>query len=321
MNPIVSIIIPVYNVEAYIEECLNSVIQQTEKNLEIIVINDGSTDNSLDVVKKVAATDQRIKVLEQENQGLSITRNNGIEIANGEFIMFLDSDDFLDIHCVKKCLVIATKNDLSVISFDAETFNETDSSFTPDYDRQYKMPTLVMNGTDFLITEKKKVGRINNSSAMKFIKLELLKNENIRFKPYILQEDILFNYQIMLASERVCYAPYAFYKRRIREGSIMTSTFKMKNLLSYQVTLNELANILCVSNRLERLYFAQLFDIFGFALKHVLKAKNDKSKMREKLIEIYHQIPSLKLKIYLIIELLFRGFTRKNPRQIMFKVR
>lgn len=317
----VSVIVPIYNVEDFLEDCLESIIHQTETDIEIILINDGSKDKSIDIAKSYAEKDTRIRLIEQENQGLSITRNVGIEAANGDYVLFIDSDDFIDLNCVQTCLEIATKNKVSIISFDAETFNETDSSFSPSYDRKGKMTTKVLKGIDFLIQEKKLVGSINNSSAMKFVKRSLLVENNIRFKPHILQEDILFNYQIMSASDKVIYAPFAFYKRRIREGSIMTSPFDMRNLNSYQITLTELANLLSTSDIKKRLYFAQLFDIMGFTLKNIFRAETGKKEMLKKTHEIYQQIPSLKLKIYLVVELVFRALLIRNPRQIMYKVR
>ena len=94
----VSVIIPVYNVEKYLRECLDSVINQTLKDIEIICVNDGSTDNSLQILEEYAQKDERIKIIAQENKGQAVARNVGIKIAQGEFIGFLDSDDYLDLN-------------------------------------------------------------------------------------------------------------------------------------------------------------------------------------------------------------------------------
>ena len=101
-NPLVSIIIPVYNVELYVKESIESVLKQTYKNIEIIIVDDGSTDNSLKVCKEVLDTDKRIKVIHQENQGVVKARNKGIELANGDYIMFVDSDDWIDANMVEE---------------------------------------------------------------------------------------------------------------------------------------------------------------------------------------------------------------------------
>ena len=95
MNPLVSVIIPVYNVEKYLRRCLNSVIDQEYKNIEIILVNDGSTDNSLEIAISYKEKDKRIKVFSQENQGLSAARNMGLDKSHGEYITFIDSDDYV----------------------------------------------------------------------------------------------------------------------------------------------------------------------------------------------------------------------------------
>ena len=95
MSEKISIVIPVYNVEQYLEKCINSLINQTLKELEFIFVNDGTPDNSVNIIKKYQKKDKRIKLISQANKGLSISRNNGIKIATGKYIMFVDSDDII----------------------------------------------------------------------------------------------------------------------------------------------------------------------------------------------------------------------------------
>lgn len=95
-NPLVSIIVPVYNTEKYIRECLNSLIQQSYSHIEIIAVDDGSTDNSLCLLKKLAAKDSRLKVFSQPNQGVSAARNLALSKATGTYVMFVDADDWID---------------------------------------------------------------------------------------------------------------------------------------------------------------------------------------------------------------------------------
>jgi glycosyltransferase involved in cell wall biosynthesis len=110
----VSVIVPVYNVYEYIEKCLDSLVNQTYKNIEIILINDGSTDNSLDIIKKYQKKHENIIVINQENHGQGYARNKGIEKSNGEFIMFVDSDDYVDTDIVKKLVGSIKDNDAVV---------------------------------------------------------------------------------------------------------------------------------------------------------------------------------------------------------------
>ncbi len=100
-KPKVSIIVPVYNVENYLDRCLDSLINQSFDDIEIICINDGSTDNSLSILKDYEKKDARVKIINKDNSGVSDCRNNGINVANGEYIVFVDSDDWIDVNMIE----------------------------------------------------------------------------------------------------------------------------------------------------------------------------------------------------------------------------
>lgn len=110
----VSVIIPVYNSEKYLEKCLNSLIKQTLEDIEIVCINDGSTDNSLEILNAYAKKDRRIKVLSQKNLKQGAARNNGLKIAQGEFISFVDSDDWVDFDYLEKLYNAAIDNNVNM---------------------------------------------------------------------------------------------------------------------------------------------------------------------------------------------------------------
>ena len=110
---LLSVIIPVYNVEPYLEQCLDSVINQTYKNLEIICINDGSTDNSLKILEKYQKKDNRIKLINQKNKGLSEARNAGLDVAKGEYIAFVDSDDYLELNAYEEAMNVVLQEKIS----------------------------------------------------------------------------------------------------------------------------------------------------------------------------------------------------------------
>lgn len=114
-QPLISVIIPVYGVEKYISQCLESVVNQTYKNLEIIVVNDGTKDRSAEIAKEYAAKDSRIKVYDFKNGGLSVARNRGLEIATGDYISYIDSDDWLDTKMYETLLDAAMKNDADMV--------------------------------------------------------------------------------------------------------------------------------------------------------------------------------------------------------------
>ena len=118
-NELISIVVPVYNVEKYLKRCLDSLVNQTYKNIEIILVNDGSTDSSLEICKGYAKKDSRVKIISKKNEGLGYTRNEGINIAKGIYIAFIDSDDYVDENFYEKLYVSAKKynSDMVYASF------------------------------------------------------------------------------------------------------------------------------------------------------------------------------------------------------------
>lgn len=116
-SPLVSIIIPVYNVEQYLPQCLDSVLAQTHTNIEVICINDGSTDGSLAILTDYSQKDKRLFVIDKENQGVSVARNVGIEHVKGDYVMFVDSDDWLDVDCIEKVLAYQEEKQCDIVMF------------------------------------------------------------------------------------------------------------------------------------------------------------------------------------------------------------
>ena len=116
-NPLVSIVIPVYNVEQYLPQCLDSVLDQTYTNIEVICVNDGSTDSSLNILKNSQAVDKRIHIIDIQNRGVSNARNVGLSEAKGEWVMFVDSDDWLEVDCLEILLQFIDKNYCDIVMF------------------------------------------------------------------------------------------------------------------------------------------------------------------------------------------------------------
>ena len=134
-NPKISVIIPVYNVERYLSECLNSIINQTLKEIEIICVNDGSTDSSLSILKENASKDDRIKIIDKENEGQGYARKVGLDIATGEYILFCDSDDYYAELTVFEELyncIAEAKTDLVVFNFYRLINNKVVYLFLPE---------------------------------------------------------------------------------------------------------------------------------------------------------------------------------------------
>ena len=115
-SPKVSIIVPVYNVEKYLEKCLDSLVNQSLHDIEIICVNDGSKDDSLDILEKYAKKDSRIKIINKQNQGLSAARNDGLKVAAGEYVGYVDSDDWVDLNFYEKLYESAKKYNAEIAS-------------------------------------------------------------------------------------------------------------------------------------------------------------------------------------------------------------
>ena len=160
----VSVVIPVYNTEKYVREAVESIMNQTLRELEIIIINDGSTDNSLQVVEELAAADSRIQVYSQSNQGLSMARNAGITHAHGRYIYFMDSDDLLEKDAMELCYNKCEEKELDFVFFDAQSFFEEDIRNAPvlNYQRTDKLENKVYTGEKVL----QGAGTINHAQAI-----------------------------------------------------------------------------------------------------------------------------------------------------------
>jgi len=230
--PLISVIIPVYNTAKYVRECLDSVIMQTLKDIEIICVNDGSTDLSLSILKEYEARDSRIKIHSQENKGLSAARNAGILISTGEYLYFLDSDDFIETEALEILYNEVSRDKLDILYFNSKTIFESEalkekfSAYEVYYTRVSKNDAVCDGFTLFNTLQRD--GIFRSMVQMQLINKDFLKSINLRFHEGILHEDELFTMLSILKARRVRYINLPLFVRRIREDSIMTQakTFK-----------------------------------------------------------------------------------------------
>ena len=232
MQTKVSIIIPVYNTAPYLREALDSICNQTLKELEIIIIDDGSTDESPQIINEYARNDSRIKIFQQPNQGQGVARNLGLRHATGEYIYFMDSDDMLQKEALEICYNKCVNNQLNFVLFDAELLTEVEGAYIPDYNRKGMIDTKIWNGIDLLKHELKHY-LFRTPVWQYFVKSSFLKESFDAFLPQSYAEDHLFALGIHLHAKRVCYIPYYFFKRRVRKGSSMTQKFTLYNIECY----------------------------------------------------------------------------------------
>ncbi|CEP50983.1 capsular polysaccharide biosynthsis protein [[Clostridium] sordellii] len=221
----VSIVVPVYNVEKYLKESLDSAVKQSLKEIEIIAINDGSTDNSAEILEEYEIKYSNFKVINQENKGLSGARNTGIAECKGEYIYFLDSDDYIDLNAMKYCYDEAKKNNLDILTFDAETFLDEQSSIDAvnkeEFYRDDLIESKIMSGEEFYVYANR--NRAYRAPVwLNFYKRKFIENNNLNFYEGIVHEDEIHTSKSFILAKKVKYIPKRFFFRRIRENSIMT---------------------------------------------------------------------------------------------------
>lgn len=240
-NTKVTVIIPFYNVENYIEECICSVIGQSFQNLEILCVDDGSTDRSAEIVKRFAKADPRIRIAEQKNKGASAARNTALDLATGKYIYFMDSDDILKEKTLEYCVYMAEEQKLDMVLFSAEEFfeNETMKKEKTEYEGYYNRYGDyggLISGKDFF---KRAVsyGEYKPAVVLYLVKKEVLDRKKLRFVEGTVCEDNLFSFQCLSGAERVRYVNGNFYRRRLREKSVMTGSGGIRLAYSYYTVL------------------------------------------------------------------------------------
>lgn len=202
----ISVIVPVYNAANYIAKCIQSVQNQTFSSWELILIDDGSQDNSLDIIRRFAIEDDRIKVIHQENSGAGMARNNGIENARGDYIVFLDSDDYIS----EKYLSLLSSHNEDVVFIDVEAVDEGGNVVRREYLSQYKN----MDKDDFLRAQM--TGKINWGGVRKVVKRKIIDANNIRYSDHKVGEEALFTYSSVFNSKTIGFIekPVYFYIQR-----------------------------------------------------------------------------------------------------------
>lgn len=217
----ISIVIPIYNVEKYLRQCLESVINQTYKNLEIICIDDGSPDNSIEILKDYENKDERIKIIRQENKGLAETRNVGIKNTTGEFIFFLDSDDWLPLNAIEILLNTQQKmkSDI-VIGGRINVIGEQRNSFIPRFeDKNYCFEEYLINSL--------KTNQFRPAAWGKLYRTDIIKKYDFKFPKGYLYEDLLFVFLYLYYSKKIyTLSENVYYYRRDRGTSIINNLNK-----------------------------------------------------------------------------------------------
>lgn len=233
-NPKISVIVPIYNVEPYLKECLDSLINQTLENIEIICIDDSSTDNSLKILKEYAKKDNRIKVYTQQNQGAYVARNYGLSVATGEYVGFIDPDDTMEPNTFGFSYNKAKENNADIVVFGAQTFPEDVKWANEELNTPNK--TYISDSFNALIRAKGARLHIWN----KIYKKSMLDENNVKFREDRNGMDTVFNFRVFPLAKTINFIDNKFYHwRQHRSGSASSENWE-NVMLRYQLFINTL---------------------------------------------------------------------------------
>ncbi len=220
-----SIIVPVYNVEKYLKECLDSIVNQTFGDFEIICINDESTDRSLDILKEYSEHDSRFVVISQKNQGQGVARNKGINLAKGEYVLFVDPDDWIELNTLEILNKKISCSYADIIQFNHITYNDyTGKKRVHLYHKQAKrafghklIKDSIYNWT--LFRSPNRLKDVPFATWDKAYKLEFLKKAKIKFAPFKHGEDHIFSISSLILAKKIHYISTPLYYYRYRQNS------------------------------------------------------------------------------------------------------
>lgn len=222
MSPLLSVIVPVYNAEKYLKKCLDSIEFQTLKNIEIIVINDGSLDNSKEILEKYVEKDERFILMDQINLGVSVARNKGLDVARGEYIGFVDSDDYIELDMYEKMYRKAKKFNADIVISNVKDIIEDSFSRSLNFEEGL----AILEGyclEKFLRTKYFKTG---SAVWHKIFRRELVEKNSIRFVNYneVSSEDTIFNLMSIVSSKRIYFLDEMLYNYFLKRENSLTSS-------------------------------------------------------------------------------------------------
>ena len=298
----ISIIVPVYNVEKYLNQCLQSIKNQSYKKFEVIMINDGSTDNSKTICETYIK-DSRFVLINQKNQGLSGARNTGLENASGEYILFVDSDDWLEKNCLKECIVEIQNSNVDVVFFpyikEKNLSQEKVKLFSKEkiFNEENIKKNILRRLFGLLNEELKFPLKLENLNTAwgKFYKNKIIKEKFIDTK-LIGTEDCIFNIYNLINSKKISYIERTYYHYRKTNINSLTKNYK-KNLFGQWSYLYKLMNDFILENKLETSYkealnnriilnmFALVLNILQSNLSLIKQISELKKLLNEKIYE------------------------------------
>ncbi len=244
----VSVIVPVFNAEDFLSECLDGVTAQSGISLEVLCVNDGSTDSSLAILQEYSSRDPRVRVIDRPNGGASAARNAGLREATGRYICFLDSDDYWRGDELAGLVGRADSDDLDVLLFDAEPFREPGvhddqwGQFATYYSRSREYSEVV-SGPELAATMRRNHDYLP-SACLYLVRRALVDDIALQFRPGITHEDNIATFALLLNAGRAAHCLTSFYARRVRAGSISTVDDVAASFRGYFISFLDMSQIL-----------------------------------------------------------------------------
>ncbi|MEZ9465459.1 hypothetical protein BCS96_10420 [Vibrio breoganii] len=306
----ISVIIPVYNVEPYIEECLDSLLAQDFNNFELIIVNDGSIDSSMVKVERYRSMFDNMIIIDQENKGLSCARNKGIENATQEYIIFLDSDDWFEKDTFSKCLSLFDgMSDLDLIMFNGRAFSDGYIQNIENFDYERGVDEGKRSGL-VLFNEFMSSGHFIAQSCCYIYRRKAF--SSLRFMPGIIHEDKYFTAKLLLKNKQTYVIKSKLFNRRVRQNSIMTSKVTMKNAQGYYDTVDRLLREEYEYHKDDEAFKKYISSNFNAGLSAEIKAKTKLSLRRK--IKLLRECFNLSIGIKAYIKILLPTLSSRIVR-------
>ncbi|WP_084676278.1 glycosyltransferase family 2 protein [Carnobacterium pleistocenium] len=270
-NSLVSIIVPVYNSEEFIAENLLSILNQDHKNLEAIMVDDGSTDNSMNIIKEIAGNDNRVKYIRQDNQGAPAARNNGLKHSQGDFLYFIDSDDRLSHRAVSLMLISLSITGADIVIGQYQNMDEN-GNLNHIQDFGYSKPNI-------LTTKKnlKELVFLPPFPGNKMYKMSIIKDNQIKFASVKIAQDLNFYLKALLCANKVSIIDEVVYYYRFRLGSI--SNTYTKSILEIKESIRDVESFYKDKNQFDQSLFANIkFLYYSYQLSKIPQIKSGKER-------------------------------------------
>lgn len=236
---LISVIIPVYNSEKYLLQCIESVLAQTYSNYEILLIDDGSKDSSPQLCDVYAIKYKCVRVFHKQNGGASSARNTGIKEANGKYIFFLDSDDWIEPNTLETMIITAAKENADLVFCEAQAFDDEGST---EYKDNYCYKSLYPTGSAFeIMTQMMNRKEFHVAIWMLLLDRDIFTKNDLLFKEGIMYEDMIISYQFYCLAYCAAHVNRMLYNRRYHPNSVMTSAKTEKNYISAATVYREVA--------------------------------------------------------------------------------